>query len=89
MGKYVVETVQVIKRKYYCSVKNPEYIHDSIVFSELESFADEYLSEDVISTTKVDTFPAAKRETVNAATYKWDEELREWRLSVRWDLAKS
>lgn len=88
MAKYVVETIQVVTRKYYCSVENPEYIHDSLVFNELHHFSEQFLSEDVISTTKVDKFPTAKREIVNAATYKWDEEARAWVEKVRWDLAK-
>jgi hypothetical protein len=87
MAKYVVETVQIVKRKYYCSVKNPEYIHDAIVFGELDPFCDEFLTEDIFSTRKVDKFPAAAMsENINAATYKWDEESRTWIEKVRWDI---
>lgn len=89
MAKYVVETVQIIKRKYYCSVNNPEYIHDAIVFGELHHFSDQHLTEDVVSTTEVDKFPVAQgSESVNAATYKWDEKSQKWVERVRWDLSK-
>jgi hypothetical protein len=88
MGKYVVETVQVIRRKYYVKVDDPTYSHDAIVFNELEPFSSTCYSEDVINTTEVDKFPKAdKDDDVNAAVMKFNYETREWETKARWDLS--
>jgi hypothetical protein len=88
MGKYVVETVQVIRRKYYVKVEDPTWSHDAIVFNELEPFSSTCYSEDVINTTEVDKFPKASQDDdVNAAVMKFNSETREWETKARWDLA--
>ena len=88
MAKYVVETVQIIRRKYYVKVGDPTWAHDGIVFNELEPFSSTYCNEDVINTTEVDKFPHAREgDDVNAAVMKFDYETREWETKARWDLA--
>jgi len=87
--KFVIETVQVIKRKYYVSVEDPTWAHDGITCNELDHFSDMFLSEDIISTTEVEEFPmAGPDESVNAATMKFDEDNREWLTVTRWDLGE-
>jgi hypothetical protein len=92
MKKFVIETVQVIKRKYYVKVDDPTWAHDGITMNELDHFSDMFLSEDIISTTEVDKFPAiddsSTDESVSGATMKYDKEYRTWVSKVRWDLAK-
>lgn len=88
MAKYVVETVQVIKRKYYVEVDDPTYIHDSITCDELDPFCYEHFDESISSTIKVQDFPKASLgEGVNGATYRWDDENRVMVEIVRWDLS--
>ena len=88
MNKYVIETVQVIRRKYYVKVKDPTWAHDAIVFNELEPFSSSHYSEDVIGTTKVDKFPSAlPDDDVNGAVMKFNSDEDEWQCDVRWDLS--
>jgi len=89
MGKYVIETVQVIRRKYYVKVKDPQWAHDSIVCNDLEEFSSSFCSEDIINTTKVDKFPtAAPEDNVNAAVMTFNYDTECWDTAARWDLAK-
>jgi len=89
MGKFVIETVQVIKRKYYVKVDDPTWAHDGITMLELDHFSESYLSEDIISTTEVKKFPKAEfNESVNGAMMKFNNETSEWETKARWDLAK-
>jgi hypothetical protein len=88
MKKFVVETVQVIKRKYYVEVDNPTYIHDSITCDDIDPFSCEHFDESISSTVEVVDFPKADpKEGVNAATYTWDDVQRIMVQKVRWDLA--
>lgn len=88
MGKYIVETVQVIRRKYYVKVEDPGWAHDALVFNELEPFSSTCYSEDVIGTTEVDKFPKAKEDDdVNAAVMVFNDKDRVWNVKARWDLA--
>lgn len=88
MKKYVVETVQVIRQRYYVEVDDPTYIHDSIVCNEIDPFSYRHFDESIASTVEVKDFPKADLlEGVNAAAYKWDEEKREMVQHVRWDLS--
>ena len=88
MSKYVIETCQVIKRKYYVEVDDPVWAHDSIVMGELDNFSSAYMAEDIWSTQKVDEWPVAERgeEMVNASTQKFNYDEGNWDESVRWDL---
>lgn len=87
MGKYVVSTVQVITRRYYVEVNDPEWACDSIVFEELDHFSSRHLSEDIVGVQPVEQFPAAEEnESVNAATYSYDYDGDQWVQDVRWDL---
>lgn len=90
MGKFVIETVQIIKRKYY--VKNsqlddPAYILDDLVMGYLDHFSSEFLTEDIVSARKVKKFPVSEaREDVNAAVMIYDNDAGEYRTVARWDL---
>lgn len=86
--KFVIETVQVIKRKYYVKVDNPVWAHDGITMEELDHFSDVHLTEDIISTTEVDKFPVAgPDESVNAAVMKFNKDTNQWECKAKWDLA--
>jgi hypothetical protein len=86
--KYVIETVQVVRRKYYVKVKNPTWAHDGITMGELEHFSDQSLSEEIISTTKVGKFPKADIfDDVNSAVMEFNHDSGEWQSDARWDLA--
>ena len=89
MKKFVIETVQIIKRKYYVKVDDPTWAHDGITMEELDHFSEVYLNEDIISTTEVESFPAAEyHESVNGAVMKFNKESAAWLAKARWDLAK-
>lgn len=88
MRKYVVETVQIIKRKYYVKVDDPGWAHDGIVMNEMEHFSTSHLMEDILSTREVKKFPKADQyEDVNAAVMKFNYDTGEWECKARWDLA--
>lgn len=88
MGKYVVETVQLVRRKYYVKVDEPAWAGDGIVCGELEPFSTTHLSEDIFSTTEVKKFPKAELfDDVNAAVMKFNYDTGEWECKARWDLA--
>jgi len=88
MGKYVVETVQVVRYKYYVEVEDPTWAHDGVVMNELEPFSYTHHSEDIITTTPVIDFPRAERDdSVNGATMHFNKETDTWDQQVRWDLA--
>jgi len=87
MPKYIVETVQVIKRKYYCEADDPLWINDSIIMGDLDEFSSQSLSEDITNTTQVSEFPRVGMfEDINAATYKYNYDTQSWDQVVRWDL---
>jgi hypothetical protein len=87
MAKYVIETVQIIKRKYYVKVEDPTWAEDSIIMGELEHFSSSYLCEDIISTTKVKKFPKATRnDDMNSAVMVFNSGRNEWDTVARWDL---
>ena len=90
MGKFVIETVQIIKRKYYVKdsqLNDPAYILDDLVMGYLDHFSSEFLSEDIVSARKVKKFPVSEpRENVNAAVMIYDNDAGEYRTDARWDL---
>lgn len=87
MAKYVIETIQIVKRKYYVEVDNPEWAHDGIVMCELDEFSQQLMTEEIWGTTLVDEFPRAEKfDSVNAATMKFNYNLDEWQSETRWDL---
>ena len=89
MKKFVIQTVQMIKRTYYVEVDDPTWAHDAITMEELVQFSDKYLSEDIISTTEVESFPMANHdESVNAAVVSFDEDSGEFIYEARWDLVE-
>lgn len=89
MGKYVIETVQVVRHKYYVEVNDPEWACDGIVMNELDPFSYTFFSEDVTNVTPVEDFPKAdKYDEVNAATMHFNYETESWDQQVRWDLDK-
>jgi len=88
MGKYVIETIQVIKRRYYVEVDDPSWAHDGICMDELEEFSQEFYSEDIIGTQGVEEWPTEDRDNVNGAVMTFNYDTEEWDQSVRWDLAK-
>lgn len=85
--KHVIETVQIIRRKYYVEVENPYWACDSIVMEELQPFSSRCMTEDILSTTQVDEFPVATAgDSVNAATYKYNYDTEEFESIVKWNL---
>jgi len=89
MKKFVIETVQVIKRTYYAEVDDPTWAHDGITMEEMEHFSCSYFSEDIISTREVEDFPRCEpNESVNAAVMVFDEDGGDWKTTTRWDLEK-
>jgi hypothetical protein len=86
MPKYVIETVQVVKRSYYVEVDDVSYAHNSIAMGELDQFESNFLTEDITSTTAVDEWPTATSKFFNAATHVFDEDTGEWDPVARWDL---
>lgn len=87
MNKYVIETVQVIRRKYYVKVRDPGWAEDALVFSELEHFSCTHHSEDVIGVIGVNKFPRADQDDdVNAAVMTFNYENNTWSTDARWDL---
>lgn len=88
MGKFVIETVTLMKQTYYVEVEDPTWAHDGIIMNELEPFAQEFFSEDIFSTRPVDEFPTMPREQVNGAAMKFNYETGSWDTDVRWDLAE-
>jgi hypothetical protein len=67
MPKFVVETVQVMRFKYFVEAPEAVWATDSIVMNELEFYSAESFSEDVISTTEVTEWPHVDRTHVNGA----------------------
>jgi len=87
MKKFVIETVQVIKRKYYVEVEEATWAHDGITMEELDEFSQEFYTEDIINTTEVDEFPKAKAsESVNGSSMSFNKDFGEWKSKTRWDL---
>ena len=84
--KYIVTTVQTIKRIYYVDVEDPTYAHDAIMCNEIEEFAQAHLSEDIVSTQLVDKWPTINNMSINAATNVFDPVHNKWSQEVRWDL---
>lgn len=88
MPKYIIETIQTIKRTYYVEVVDPTWAHDGIVMGELEEFAQGFFTEDIISTQAVEDWPKLPRALVNGAVMVFDKERDMWTQEVRWDLAE-
>lgn len=90
MGKFVIETVQIIKWKYYVKdseADTPDFAMDDLAMGRLEHFSSEFLSEDIVSARKVKKFPVSEpRENVNAAVMIYDNDAGEYRTDARWDL---
>lgn len=87
MAKHIIETVQIIKRKYYVEVHDPTWGEDGVVMGELEPFAYTHLGEDIINTTTVigDFPPAGKDESVNAAIMVFNYVTNEWDCRCGWE----
>ena len=88
MAKYIIETIQTVKRTYYVEVDDPTWAHDGIVMGELEEFAQGFYTEDIISTRAVEEWPKLPRALVNGAVMVFDKERDKWTEEVRWDLAE-
>lgn len=87
MPKYVIETVRVLRTKYYVEAPEGQWGCDAITMEELSQFSDVFHMEDVASVTEVKEFPVAgPREGVNGATYKYNKQTNGWDEKVRWDL---
>lgn len=92
MGKYVIETVQVIRRTYLVKVEDPTWAHDAMLDGELEDFCSQCLSEDVVSTRKVDKFSdcadGGNYHDVgyNSAVCVYDPGTNKFEVEARWDL---
>jgi hypothetical protein len=85
MGKFVIETVQVVRRKYYANSPTVEIAVDAFNEGQLEEFSSTNLDEFVVATTKVKKWPkAALHDDINAAVMKYDTGL--WETVARWDL---
>lgn len=79
MSKFIVTTVQNVVRKYYVEVDDPEWGGEAIINQEIDEFSQIPLSEDILSYTEVEEFPAASDfEMVNGATYKYNPETELW-----------
>jgi len=92
MPKFVIHTVQNIKRTYYVEVDNVDWAYDALCMGELQDYAQEYLTEDVIDTRKVDRWEPVEQTRhvgVNGATYSYNYETNEWVQTVRWDLDRT
>jgi hypothetical protein len=87
MKKFVITTVQMVKRSYYVEVEDPTWAHDGIVMGELSEFTQEHMSEDIVVTQEVTEFSSQPRDIVNGAVMKFDYEANRWGQEVRWDLS--
>lgn len=87
MSKFVVTTTQTIVRKYYVEVDDPEWAHDGIVMNELEEFAQEHFSEDIIDTLPVKEYPSVPWVNVNGATNTFNYTSNKWIKGTDWSLA--
>jgi hypothetical protein len=88
MGKYVIETVQVSRHKYYVEVDNPEWACDGVVCGDLDVFSSKWLTEDVMSITEVNEYPKADvGDSVNGAVCTFDVGTGRFKTEARWDLA--
>lgn len=92
MDKYVIETVQVIRRTYLVKVDDPTWAHDSMLDGELEEFSSQFLSEDVVSTRKVDKFSDCAdggnyhEVGYNSAVCVYNPDTNKFEVEARWDL---
>lgn len=87
MAKFVIETVRVLRTKYYVEAPAAEWACDAITMEEISQFSDVFHMEDVASVTEVEEFPVAgPKEGVNAATFKYNTDTNSWDEVVRWDL---
>lgn len=92
MGKYVIETVQVIRRTYLVKVDDPTWAHDAMLEGELEDFSSQFFSEDVVSTRKVDKFSDCAdggnyhEMNYNSAVCVYDPVTNKFEVEARWDL---
>lgn len=92
MGKYVIETVQVIRRTYLVKVDDPTWAHDAMLEGELEDFSSQFLSEDVVSTRKVEKFSDCAdggnyhEMNYNSAVCVYDPDSNKFEVKARWDI---
>lgn len=87
MAKFVVESVQIVRHKYYVEVNDPTWACDAVVMGELEPFSSTHFSEEITNTTPVEEFPkAGVYDEVNAAVMHFNYVSQEWEQGVRWDL---
>jgi hypothetical protein len=83
--KIVVTTTQVIVRKYFVEVDDPEWACDGVVCNELEEYSYRHLTEDIISAIVVDEWPSIDHnDSLNAATMKYNPVTDEWEKDVMW-----
>lgn len=87
MPKFVIETVRVLRTKYYVEAPEAEWACDAITMEEVQQFSDVFHMEDIASIQEVDEYPVAgPREGVNGATYVYNKETTSWDEKVRFDL---
>lgn len=87
MPKFVIETVRVIRTKYYAEVDNPEWACDGIVMEELDHFSDVFYCENITTITPVEEYPVAQKdEGVNGGVNIFNYEKHGWDKGVRFDL---
>lgn len=88
MPKFVVETVRVLRSKYYVESPAAEWAADAITMEELDQFSDVFHMEDIASITEVEDYPVAlPSEGVNGAINTYNPGTNGWDKSVRWELA--
>lgn len=88
MPKFVVETVRVLRSKYYVECPEGRWAADSIIMEELDQFSDVFHMEDIASITEVEDYPVAlPGEGVNGAINTYNPDTKCWDQSVRWELA--
>ena len=95
--KFVIETVQVVKRTYYVEVDDPSWAMDSIVCSELEEYSQTFLTEDIVSSREVEQWPVAiagveqggYEASVNGAVCRFQPATNSWDISADWSFVTS
>jgi len=86
-NKVVVTTTQVIVRKYFVEVDDPEWACDGIVCDELEEYSQNHLTEDILDVKIVDEWPSMPSdESLNAAVMRFNYDREEWETDVMWPI---
>lgn len=90
MPKYVIETIEVIRHKYYVDAPDPEWACDGIVMGELEPFSTKNLSEDFLRSEEVNEFPVQSHrdESINSAVMVFDSKTNSWNTVPGWEFVK-